>query len=152
MKQKYSKIFVLLLAIVVFFVGAGITVVDLCCANCLENVLAMKNRNSACDITDASLTGHSCCSNTDPANDVSPCTNHHDGKCCEAERITVDIDHRQTKLQLADSMVWSFVHCYCCCFCHTSDISENIYLSEHRDVSPPIPPREYLSLIRILII
>jgi hypothetical protein len=150
MKQKYRNILVLFLAVIVFFVGAGVTIVDLCCANCVKNVLAMNTHNSACDVVDVDK--HSCCSNASTSNGVSPCTSQHQGKCCGVERIDVDIDHRVFKPDLGDSMVSDFIHCYCCCFCHTHDITENITSLSPYSETVPIPPREYLSFLRVLII
>lgn len=152
MKQKYRNILVSFLALTVFFVGAGVTIVDLCCMNCVENILALNTYNSACDVTEVEIAEHSCCSNEDDSNDVSPCTKKHEGKCCGAERIDVDIDNRVFKPDLSDTLMSDFVHCYCCCFCHTHDIVENITSTSWYTQTVPIPPREYLSFLRILII
>ncbi|MDU1905141.1 MAG: hypothetical protein E6772_10185 [Dysgonomonas sp.] len=152
MKTKYRNILVLFLAVIVFFVGAGVTIVDLCCTNCVENVLAMNTHNSACGVLDTEIDKHSCCSNPDTSNDVSPCTSQHEGECCGVERIDVDIDHRVFKPDLGDFAVSDFIHCFCCCFCHTHDIAENIVSLSPYSEAIPIPPREYLSLLRVLII
>lgn len=155
MKQKVRNIFILLMAVTVFFVGAGVTIVDLCCSNCVENLISIKkNANHNCwDLAAISdKTSHSCCQD-DAGSDsgMLPCTNKHEGKCCDAERLSVDIDNRTFKPDLANSaLIWSTVHCQCCCFCHTSDIEQTSVYSYTDDI--PLPPREYLSLLRVLII
>lgn len=153
MKQKYRNILVAFLAVTVFFVGAGVTIVDLCCTNCVKNVLALNTHNSGCAVTDIDVVNeHFCCSNVDPSNDVLPCTSQHEGQCCSVERIDVDIDNRVFKPNLGDTMAAAFVHCYCCCFCHTHDIGESITASGYEAGTIHIPPREYLSFLRVLII
>jgi len=153
MKRKISNILVLMMAVTVFFVGAGVTIVDLCCTNCVENLVMMKKANSNChDENAAAAQNHSCCQDEGEDNGMLPCTNKHEGKCCDAERISVDIDHRTFKPDLAGSdLVWSVLHCQCCCFCHTTDIGQKTAYAGYAD-AVPIPPREYLSLLRILII
>lgn len=153
MKQKIRNILVLMMAVTVFFVGAGVTIVDLCCTNCIENLITIKKTSSNCDEGNKALSqNHSCCQDESEGNDILPCTNKHEGKCCDAERISVDIDHRTFKPDLASSdLVWSVLHCQCCCFCHTTDIEQQSVYTGFAD-AVPIPPREYLSLLRVLII
>ncbi|MDL2215245.1 hypothetical protein LJC00_03560 [Dysgonomonas sp. OttesenSCG-928-M03] len=112
----------------------------------------MKARNASCDITNVTSEAHSCCSSENSQNkDVAPCTSKHEGKCCEAERLSIDIDNRISKLDLANSFLSSFVHCYCCCYCHTDNIADSFSAIDDGEFIP-IPPRDYLSLIRVLII
>lgn len=157
MKQKIRNILILTMAVTVFFVGAGVTVVDLCCSNCVENLIALEKKSNCHELppADAGFGLHSCCNDdASSQNDgMLPCTNQHEGNCCDAERISIDIDSRTFKPDLAkSSLVWSVLHCQCCCFCHTTNIAQTAVSAIYADGDIPIPPREYLSLLRILII
>lgn len=155
MKRRIQNIFILFMAVTVFFVGAGVTIVDLCCSNCVENLMMMNKADDACHNlmgVDSSKT-HSCCGD-DSGQDKSmlPCTNKHEGKCCDAERISVDLENRTFKPDIINNaLTWAVVHCQCCCYCHTTDIEDTAGYAEYSD-NIPIPPREYLSLLRTLII
>jgi len=154
MKQKGRNIIILFLASIIFYVGAGVTVVDLCCSNCVENLLVIQKEKADCPMEQINTGEHSCCQEVDGTEDgILPCTNPHEGKCCEAERISIDIDNRTYKPDVAGmNMNGMFLHCFCCCFCHTDNLQEIIADAEYiQDVSP-LPPRDYLSLIRVLII
>ena len=155
MKQRIQNIFVLFMAVTVFFVGAGVTIVDLCCSNCIENLILMNKADGNCHdlVAVADMKSHSCCQD-DAGQDSNmlPCTNKHEGKCCDAERISVDLDNRTFKPGIINTaLAWAVVHCQCCCYCHTSDIEQTAGYAEYSD-NVPIPPREYLSMLRVLII
>lgn len=143
------------MAVTIFFVGAGVTIVDLCCSNCVENLISIEKKKgcheSAAEmIIDAG--SHSCCKDdTAQEQGLLPCTNEHDGKCCDAERISVDLDNRVFKPDVTNhALALLVVHCQCCCFCHTTEIEQTSVYTPYADI--PIPPREYLSLLRVLII
>lgn len=154
MKQPIQKILTLCFAALIFFVGAGFTVVDFCCSGCIEEqFFTQSHAGSCCQSADNQTKNdsHHCATDGVKHTEHSKCTNPHEGECCVSERVSFDLDNRISKIDLNNSFVSTFVHCYCCCFCHTEDITESFPGYNYLDTEP-IPPRDYLSLIRVLII
>lgn len=156
MKQRIRNIFILLIASLVFFVGAGVTIVNLCCVNCIPMVFSPKEHTDHCASL-AELDSHkemkSCCNDDSMPKDNKSCTNHHDeNECGTTERISVDISNTTFKPVIADPLVW------CVMTLHTDLLSSIITQDLDSDINNegrppiPIPPRDYLSLIRVLII
>lgn len=155
MKVKYHNILVLFLATIVFFVGAGVTVVDLCCSGCIDKVMSMQLHASDCSMAEMKTESPSCCSeenhSIDHSEAISPQTSSHADKCCEAKRISMDLDRSVYQPKLLHLMVWTMVPHFISNVLLVSDNNEPLIVGEARDPIP-IPPRNYLSLIRVLII
>lgn len=155
MKVKYHKILVLFLAAIVFFVGAGVTVVDLCCSGCIDKVISMQLHATDCSMTEMKVESPSCCSEEahimDHSEDNSLCISEHTGKCCEAKRVSIDLDRSVYQPNLLHSMVWTVIPAFISNVFFISDNDEPLLAGEARDPIP-IPPRNYLTLIRVLII
>ncbi|MEN9919608.1 MAG: hypothetical protein RL662_2044 [Bacteroidota bacterium] len=157
MKKQICNLFVLLLASLIFLVGAGVTIFDLCCSNCVSNVFSMNAYEVDCNIVDnAGAKNKSCCSDPtklaqDHVTELSHCTNEHEGNCCEVKRISVDIDSRMQQFDLSNSTTLDFLYCYCCSLSYAAASAYNSSLSIDKKITP-IPPRDYLSLIQVLII
>lgn len=156
MKMKYRNILVLFLAAIVFFVGAGVTVVDLCCSRCIDQVMSMQLHTEDCSMTEMKTESPSCCSQKDHdmqhSTDAASCvSNGHADKCCEAKRVSMDLDRSVYQPNLLQSMVWTMVPAFISNYLLVSDNNELLVVGEARDPIP-IPPRNYLSLIRVLII
>lgn len=153
MKQPIQKILTLCFAALIFFVGAGFTVVDFCCSGCIEEQFFTQSHGGSCceSAKNEAKTDSHCATDGVKHTEHSKCTNPHEGECCVSERVSFDLDNRISKIELNNSFVSAFVHCYCCCFCHTEDITESFSGYNYLNTEP-IPPRDYLSLIRVLII
>lgn len=151
MEMKYRNILVLFLAAIVFFVGAGVTVVDLCCSRCIDQVMSMNIHKDDCLKTEMKAQVPSCCSQSDHSEDASLCVSGHTDKCCEAKRVSIDINYTVKQANLLHSMVWTLVPSFISNFLLIADNNEHLLVAESRDPIP-IPPRNYLSLIRVLII
>lgn len=155
MKVKYHNILVLFLATIVFFVGAGVTVVDLCCSGCIDKVMSMQLHSNDCSMEEMKAEAPSCCSQEDHSmshsEDAVSCTSMYTGKCCEAKRVSMDLDRSVFQPNLLQSMVWTLVPSFISQVLLVSDTNEPLFAGEARD-PVPIPPRNYLSLIRVLII
>lgn len=151
MKRKYRNILVLFLAAIVFFVGAGVTVVDLCCSKCVGQVMSMNIHMDDCMKAEMKTESPSCCSQENHSEDASLCVSGHTNKCCEAKRVSIDINHTVSQTSLLHLMVWTLVRSFICNSLLVSDNNESLLVAESRDPIP-IPPRNYLSLIRVLII
>lgn len=154
MKVKYHKILILFLAAIVFFVGAGVTVVDLCCSGCIDKVMSMQLHQADCSMTEMKTASPSCCSEEghimDHSDDTS-CISGHTGKCCEAKRVSMDLDRSVYQPNLLHAMVWTLVPAFISNVLLVSDNNEPLLAGEARDPMP-LPPRNYLTLIRVLII
>ncbi len=145
MKVRYRNILVSFLAAILFFVGAGVTVVDLCCSACVEDVKPMSPHPEGCSMKEIKTVPSTCCTqNTD-------CVKEHTGRCCVAKRISIDLDYSSSQPSLLQSIVWTIVPCFISCIHTSSHNNELLVVDETRDPIP-IPPRNYLSLIRVLII
>lgn len=134
-----------------FLAGAGVTVMQICCPHCFDNLIV----SGACHPSQTEKADqHDCCANKTKSETLANCTDHkkhtplHSKKgCCKIERISVDIDNIIFKFDffkhwIADSKIHQ---------CHFVSCANSPQVVSFSNI-PPIPPREYLSLIRILII
>lgn len=157
MKVKYHNILVLFLATIVFFVGAGVTVIDLCCSRCVDSVMSMTLHSSDCSMAEKMAKSPSCCRSGDHAMDYSEKTvscegeHTHTGKCCEARRVSIDLDHSVYQPNLLHTMVWTVIPSFISNALLASDTSTPLIIDEAQEPIP-ILPRNYLTLIRVLII
>lgn len=155
MKQKTNHIILLFLATAIFFVGAGVTIVDLCCSACPDNLISLAEPEPK-DVCIQHLKEvqkiDDCCSEKSHEMSVDCNTpEHHKGEqCCKKERVSIDLDNTIYKHKLSTSLVWTVVSLF---------YNNSLLLStDERYICPDvvdeisIPPRDYLSLIRILII
>ena len=153
MKKRYSNILICFLATIIFCVGTGVTVVDLCCADCIRSFLSIEDAKDEADCHGISIMSESCCSTESSSTEIADCTDQHqDNECCTIERISADIDHAFFKPIISNPLVWSVALFNNEIF--DLDSSESLTHTTEDTYRPPIPipPREYLSLIRILII
>lgn len=150
MKQKTRNIFIVFLSAMIFFVGTGVTVVDLCCMDCVSNLVQINKTND--DLCEKMIPEtDSCCSHE---LDFNSEYNFHqtNDNCCNIERITVDISHNSSKSLVSSLFAWSTN------LLNNDNIDsqsiESFSKNLETNYQPPtsIPPRAYLSLIRILII
>lgn len=129
MEVKYRNILVLSLATIMFFVGVGVTVVDLCCSGCSQEENISMNHPDGTPL----------------------CMNAHLSKCCEIKRISIDLDHSVYHPNLLYSMAWTMIPAFVFDHLLISD-NKGLLVREEAQDPVPIPPRNYLSLIRVLII
>lgn len=155
MKQILQNILVVCLAVLVFFTGAGVTVVNLCCPDCFNNLISINNVNRECRHAPVTYEEqHSCCSSAEHSVEQENifCFEKSDNGCCEIERISIDIENRVYKpVQDNISSLYSAFLLFAS-YIQTTVVTESI--SEYncyKDVIP-ILPRDYLSLIGVLII
>lgn len=152
MNKKVNHIVILFLAAIIFFVGAGVTIVNLCCSKCTDNLLTMSESAGDCmKHSDMMKMSGDCCAEKAHTENTS-CDTHHADKsdCCKKERLSIDLNNTIYKHSLSDAMVWVIV---------ALSNNSSLFLSTCDNYVQPdvveqitIPPRDYLSLIRILII
>lgn len=139
----------LFMAATIFFVGAGVTIVNLCCSGCTDTVLSIASsgdeRNS--HHMESAPKADSCCSSK--GMESSECPSHSENSC-SIERISIDIYNAIYKPDLSGLLVWSATPLHYG-FTFLSSVAENHIQPDVKE-HIPIPPRDYLSLIRILII
>lgn len=152
MKKEVKHIVILFLAATIFFVGAGVTIVDLCCSRCADSFMSMSESADDCmQHSDMMRMSDDCCAQKAHPKSTA-CDTHHSDKsdCCKKERLSIDLNNTIYKHSLSDAMVWSLV---------ALSNNSSLFLSSCDKYIQPdvveqitIPPRDYLSLIRILII
>lgn len=162
MKQFVYKILLLLLAISVFTTGMGANIVKYCCTDCQSNTILFSKHDCEAVHHQQSTPGKkhdTCCVSMDNGvhqdNDVAKTCSHEvhsgDDAHCSISRVSIDLDSYQFKPQLSSPMVWVSD----LAFLLTSVIPFEAECSNHCEhlLDPLVsPPREYLSLIRVLII
>lgn len=151
MKRIAHTIILLLLATVVFYTGAGVTVMKYCCSNCKASysILGQKHTCIHSEKSDESESCPMCNSVVGDADNVLSYTSKGNG--CEAERISIDLDSHQFRAYVSVPFIW------------LSDIEESSFGYNNESVKssdlliyseppPDISPRTYLSIIQVLII
>ncbi|NDV94733.1 hypothetical protein D0T84_07345 [Dysgonomonas sp. 521] len=152
--KKFAQRFILLIAAAtVFFTGAGVTIINYCCTSCSGQTLFMTEQHICCVQENDDIKAGSCCSEKEMSHDACESdSNFTKDTHCTASRLSIDIDASSFRPHVAIPFVW------------ISDafpvLSASIipvkteYAGDYTSFrSPPgIPPREYLSFIRILII
>ena len=83
MKNAVTYLFIVFLASLIFYGGAGVNLITYCCGDCrTEGVVVLLN-DTCCDVHE-----HSCCSTAD---EVSACDSGCcEEDCCDMERISFD--------------------------------------------------------------
>ncbi|MDR1091156.1 MAG: hypothetical protein LBL79_08790 [Prevotella sp.] len=160
MKKLVNRIILLIAAVAVFFTGAGVTCMIYCCSGCeTEQMLVVTKAHSCCLQKDVAGETHSCCAShthhTQPSGrntDADGCATRFDEGHCRISRLSADIDLPVFRPQVSSPFVWiSDVYPVLLSGVLSGQINDAGIYSQFE--SPPnIPPREYLSLIRVLII
>lgn len=159
MKQLVTRIILVFAAVAVFFTGAGVTFIIYCCSGCeTEQMLMVTKAHTCCSTQMVAEESHSCCDShthstqaSDPA-DRDGCATHFDAGHCQASRLSADIDLSVFRPQVSNPFVWiSDAYPVLLSSVLSDQVSDTDTYAQFE--SPPnIPPREYLSLIRVLII
>lgn len=151
MKKLAQHIMLLVITVTVFLTGTGVTIVNFCCSNCAEQTLFITKVHSCCSES-ASGETKSCCSNSDKNSEANTCCDHTKKDHCKASRLSVDTDSSSYRPLVYNPFIWvseaaAFLPA------HILPINIESTDSDIKFESPPkIPPREYLSLIKVLII
>ncbi|MDH6310802.1 hypothetical protein M2451_003582 [Dysgonomonas sp. PFB1-18] len=155
MKRFAQNIILVIAAATVFFTGAGVTIINYCCASCSGQTLIMAQQHTCCAISHEQHTDATapCCAATEAESHDSCETTAFSGEThCQASRLSIDIDAASFRPHVATPVVWISDNSLILASALLPDTTE---FADHYSLfkSPPdIPPREYLSLIRVLII
>lgn len=153
MKKFVHSLLLLAIAVAVFLTGAGVTIVNYCCSTCSEQTLLMTSGHTCCLMGQSNENdGHSCCSS---ANKEEGCESHSathgEEEHCSASRLSFDLDSSMFRPHVATPFVWISDASLFLSSLLTTDTFDTDY-KEYIDTPPKLPPREYLSFIRVLII
>ncbi len=153
--KKFVQILTMsILAVTVFLTGTGVTVIDFCCDSCGGQTLFITEHHTCCE--QASLRHEenvSCCAiaDKDTATDCDKLAYAQDSHCAPS-RVSADIDASSFRPHVSTPVVWitdAFFVMQGSILFQTIEAADNFI---HFKSPPDIPPRDYLSLIRILII
>lgn len=155
MKKFVQRFILLIAAATIFFTGAGVTIINYCCTDCSGQTLIMTEKHTCCAEGQHEVEPvKSCCSDPEENTNNDSCTNStfSQDMHCTASRLSIDIDASSFRPHLSAPFVWISETLSYISLSISSD--NTIYTDDYISFkSPPdIPPREYLSLIRILII
>ncbi len=151
MKEFAKRILLLFAAVCLFLTGMGVTVVNCHCISCDKQSIFMSAQQVCCSPKAESKKEKSCCSSGNTCH-TSQKLNYSASGYCSISRLSIDIDPSSFRPHLSIPFVWiSDALALTECVVQHEEVSitdEYIYLK-----SPPdIPPRDYLSLIAVLLI
>ena len=151
MEKLIRKSIMLIIGAAVFFTGAGITIMHYCCSSMSSQAVTVIQQLTCCAHTNnnADKDAKSSCDEGHEA-----CAHDNDGahKHCTSTRLSIDIDAASFRPHITLPFAWVldvlpvFTQLLNC------DLSSHIQHQQKENAPPNMPPREYLSIIRVLII
>lgn len=154
--KNLQRVILVIIAATVFLTGMGVTVFNFCCPSCSEQTLFMTEKHTCCSQKQEQpkTNGHtSCCSQESTINKNScASTTFESMDYCSSSRLSIDIDASSFRPQVSTPFVW------------LSETLPNTLsyalpfidgdTKDYAQLKTPstTPPRENLSLIRVLII
>ncbi|MFV0469868.1 MAG: hypothetical protein ACK5MK_13190 [Dysgonomonas sp.] len=160
MNKLLNKILIVSLATLIFFIGAGFTVINYCCNSCVHKADTEETTMTCCggEVADDQSETSDCHSGevAEPshhqAQAQAPCTEAHGETYCVSERVFVDLDSYQFRPQVSAPFTW-IQNLF---GSEMKILVDNLFpidnLFDQYKTVASIPPRTYLSLIRVLII
>lgn len=151
--KRFAKISVLLIiAVTVFFTGAGVTIINYCCSSCNEQTLFMTEKHACCAKSVHLSETKSCCSANNENTTANEGQAYRNDPHCTASRLSIDIDASSFRSQVYSPFVWvtNIPFCLTERFPSYNEINQLFFI---RFKSPPdISPERYLSIIQTFII
>lgn len=145
MKNAVTYLFIVFLATLVFYGGAGVNLITYCCGDCRTEGVAVLLNDNCCEVHE-----HSCCNTTD---EVAVCySDCCEDDCCGLERISFDwssFSNPIVELQPAMIDLLSFASPLASLL-PVPSIKE--YIAQDQDGPPVLCPRIYLNLLTTLLI
>jgi len=151
MKQAATKISLVILALIISLTGMGTTIANFCCDDCSSEFWVKLHLTPSLKAEKEET--HSCCSHKEKKQSQGCPKQHNDNKeCCSLERQSTTLDSYHTK----PAVIIPFTWVENIPFILTVDLTNRYELDSvfnNIDEPPKIKsPREYLSLIRIVVI
>lgn len=149
MKQVVTKISLVFLSLIISMTGMGTTIANFCCDDCSSHFWSKIHTETPAGSEKEQK--YSCCSEKNDEH-ADNCTHQEEKECCSLERQSTTLDSYHTKPAVTIPFTWVEN----IPFILTVDLTNRYELeSVFGDIDEPpkiTSPREYLSLIRILII
>lgn len=145
MKNTVTYLFIVFLATLIFYGGAGVNLITYCCGDCRTEGVAVLLNDNCCEVHE-----HSCCG---AAGEATACNSGCcEDDCCGVERISFDWSSSANpvvELQPAVIDLLSFASPLASLLPIPS-IKE--YTAQDQDGPPVVCPRIYLNLLTTLLI
>lgn len=145
MKNRVTYLFVVLLATLIFYGGAGVNLITYCCGDCQTEGVAVLLNDNCCEVHE-----HDCCSTMpEPQADHSCC---NDEDCCGIQRIDFEwssSDNPVVELQPAVMELLSYGSSLYSLIPYPTN---NKYFASSQDSPPVVCPRIYLNMLSVLLI
>lgn len=150
MKRFVRQILLFTVAATIFLTGVGVTIINCQCISCDKESLFMSTQQYCCLPNTQSNTEKACCS-TGSCHTKNNVEYSNDGHC-SISRLSIDIDPSSFRPHVSNPFVWISEALFIPVFNTLPYVTENTDEYTGLKIPPDIPPREYLSLIRVLII
>ncbi|MDR1883587.1 MAG: hypothetical protein LBR26_12520 [Prevotella sp.] len=152
MKKFGQRLVLFVVAATVFFTGAGVTIMNYCCASCSGQTLFMTEQHVCCARTIEVEESPDCCSHKKAAHHDTCETSFANDTHCTASRLSIDIDPSSFRPHVSTPFVWTSNVALALASSILPEKGKYTDKWPHCESPPEIPPREYLSLIRTLVI
>lgn len=145
MKNRVTYLFVVLLASLIFYGGAGVNLITYCCGDCQTEGVAVLLNDNCCEVHE-----HDCCGTTPEPQAGHSCCNDED--CCGIQRIDFEwssSDNPVVELQPAVMELLSYGSSLYSLIPYPTN---NKYFASSQDSPPVVCPRIYLNMLSVLLI
>ncbi|MDL2222118.1 hypothetical protein LJC35_06160 [Parabacteroides sp. OttesenSCG-928-N08] len=145
MKRLVTSIYIILLAALVFYGGAGVNIVSFCCNDCRAAGMEVLKEDKCCEI-------HSHSHHDEPI--VEAATNsvgHTHEMCCNLKRIDFNWDTAKAFDFHAEPIAFDIYNGMVSTLTPSEPVALS-FISSVMPTGPPLCPRTYLSLLTTLLI
>lgn len=145
MKNRVTYLFVVLLASLIFYGGAGVNLITYCCGDCQTEGVAVLLNDNCCEVHE-----HDCCGTAPEPQAGHSCCN--DEECCGIQRIDFEwssSDNPVVELQPAVIELLSYGSSLYSLIPYPTN---NKYFASSQDSPPVVCPRIYLNMLSVLLI
>ena len=145
MKKTVTYLFIVFLASLIFYGGAGVNFVTYCCNDCRTEGVAVLLNDNCCEVH-----GHGCCdTTTEEASCSSGCC---EDDCCDLERISFDWSNFNNPIVELQPVMIDLLSFSSSLTSLVPVPSIKEYISQDQDGPPIVCPRIYLNLLTSLLI
>lgn len=149
MKKKVTYLFILLLATLVFYGGAGVNLVTYCCGDCRSEGVAVLLETDCCEVHGHEHEHGYTDGDQQAGADISCGTEE---ACCDMERVNFDWNSISLLIVNLQPTVINLLSFGISPFSLLPHLSENELFLTNDDAPPIVCPRIYLSLLTTLLI
>lgn len=145
MKNRVTYLFVVLLATLIFYGGAGVNLITYCCGDCRTEGVAVLLNDNCCEVHE-----HDCCGTTPEPQAGHSCCNDED--CCGIQRIDFEWSSSDNPVVELQPAVMELLSYGSSLYSLTPYPSNNKYFASNQDSPPVVCPRIYLNMLSVLLI